>query len=197
MPFMTTDDALSSPSTPSEPTEERAPGPEAGPGAKPGAKAETKPAGAGRRHVTIHTDGSCDTGSGDGGWAYLLEHRGARKRASGYEPNTTNNRMELTAAVRALEALTEPCDVTLVTDSEYLKKAFTDGWLGRWQKNGWRTASRQPVKNRDLWEELLALERVHDVRWSWTRGHDGHPENEEVDKMALEARKQRHGARSR
>jgi ribonuclease HI len=148
-------------------------------------------AGAARRSVTVYTDGSCDTTSGDGGWAYLLEHRGAQKRSSGYEPRTTNNRMELTAAVRALEALKEPCDVTIVTDSQYLKKAFTDGWLERWQKNGWRTASRQPVKNRDLWEELIALERVHHVTWSWTRGHDGHPENEEVDRMALAARKRR------
>jgi|SRR5690606_17239778 len=148
-------------------------------------------AGAARRSVTVYTDGSCDTTSGDGGWAYLLEHRGAQKRSSGYEPRTTNNRMELTAAVRALEALKEPCDVTIVTDSQYLKKAFTDGWLERWQRNGWRTASRQPVKNRDLWEELIALERVHHVSWSWTRGHDGHPENEEVDRMALTARKRR------
>src|SRR5690606_15378820 len=89
-------------------------------------------------HVTIYTDGSCDTSSGRGGWAYLLEHQGRTKTASGFEAGTTNNRMELTAAVRALEALKEPCSVTLVTDSEYLKKAFTDGWLRRWQANGWR-----------------------------------------------------------
>jgi len=140
-------------------------------------------------HVTIYTDGSCDTSSGRGGWAYLLEHQGRTKTASGFEAGTTNNRMELTAAVRALEALKEPCSVTLVTDSEYLKKAFTDGWLRRWQANGWRTASRQPVKNQDLWLELLEQTARHDVKWSWTRGHAGHPQNEEVDRLALRARR--------
>ena len=140
-------------------------------------------------HVTIYTDGSCDTSSGRGGWAYLLVHQGRTKTASGFEAGTTNNRMELTAAVRALEALKEPCSVTLVTDSEYLKKAFTDGWLRRWQANGWRTASRQPVKNQDLWLELLEQTARHDVKWSWTRGHAGHPQNEEVDRLALRARR--------
>lgn len=146
-------------------------------------------AGAARRSVTVYTDGSCDTTSGDGGWAYLLEHRGAQKRSSGYEPRTTNNRMELTAAVRALEALKEPCSVTLITDSEYLKKAFTDGWLDKWQANGWRTASRQPVKNQALWRELLVQTARHEVTWSWTRGHAGQPQNEEVDRLALAARR--------
>ena len=144
-----------------------------------------------RKHVTIWTDGSCDTGSGDGGWGYLMRYGDHTRTDAAYEPRTTNNRMELTAAIEALRALVQPCEVTLVTDSQYLKKAFTDGWLERWQRNGWRTASRQPVKNRDLWEELIALERVHHVSWSWTRGHDGHPENEEVDRMALTARKRR------
>lgn len=95
--------------------------------------------------------------------------------------------MELTAAVPALEALKRPCRVTLVTDSEYLKKAFTDGWLERWQRNGWRTASRQPVKNRDLWERLLELTSRHEVEWAWTRGHAGHPENERADALARQA----------
>lgn len=139
--------------------------------------------------MTIYTDGSCDTGTGRGGWAYLLEHGGRTKTASGFEAGTTNNRMELTAAVRALEALKEPCEVTLVTDSEYLKKAFTDGWLDKWQANGWRTAARQPVKNQDLWLELLEQTARHDVTWSWTRGHAGHPQNEEVDRLALQARR--------
>jgi len=144
-----------------------------------------------RKRVTAYTDGSCETRTGEGGWAYLLLYNGARKRASGYEPGTTNNRMELTAAVRALAALREPCRVTLVTDSQYLKKAFTDGWLETWQRNGWRTASRSPVKNQDLWQELLRLTGYHQVDWSWTRGHAGHAENEEVDAMALAARRQR------
>jgi len=146
-----------------------------------------------RKHVLIYTDGSCDTKSGDGGWAYLLEYAGVQRRASGYEAGTTNNRMELTAAVKALEALTEPCDVTLVTDSQYLKKAFTDGWLKSWQRNGWRTASKQPVKNKDLWLELLELTSRHEVRWEWTRGHAGQQQNEAVDTMALKARKSRRG----
>jgi len=116
---------------------------------------------------------------------------------SGHETGTTNNRMELTAAVRALEALREPCRVTITTDSQYLKKAFTDGWLDNWQKNGWKTASRQPVRNRDLWEQLLRLTAEHDVSWSWTRGHSGHRENEIVDRLALEARKTRQGTDAR
>lgn len=146
--------------------------------------------------VTAYTDGSCDTGSGEGGWAYLLVDEGGRSSASGYVGGTTNNRMELIAAVNALEALQHPSRVKIVTDSQYLKKAFTDGWLERWQINGWRTASRQPVKNRDLWEQLLALGQRHELSWSWTRGHSGHPENEEVDRLALAARRSG-GARSR
>lgn len=145
------------------------------------------------KRVTAYTDGSCETRSGDGGWAFLLVYNGARKRASGYEPDTTNNRMELTAAVRALEALREPCHVTVVTDSQYLKKAFTDGWLTSWQRNGWRTASRTAVKNQDLWKTLLELTSRHRVAWSWTRGHAGHAENEEVDRLALRARKTHRG----
>jgi ribonuclease HI len=144
-----------------------------------------------RKHVTVHTDGSCETETGHGGWAYLLEYGTHRKSASGYESGTTNNRMELTAAVRALEALHEPCTVTIVTDSQYLKKAFTDRWLEGWQRNGWRTASKQSVKNQDLWRRLLELTDVHDVRWTWTRGHAGHAANETVDRLALAARKAR------
>ena len=144
-----------------------------------------------RREVTIWTDGSCDTTSGDGGWGYLMRWRDHERTDAAYAPNTTNNRMELTAAVEALRALKEPCRVRLVTDSQYLKKAFTDGWLDTWLRNGWRTASRAPVKNRDLWEELLALTETHDVTWSWTRGHAGHAENETVDRLALDARRSR------
>lgn len=148
-----------------------------------------------RPSVTVYTDGSCDTGSGDGGWAYLLVEEGGRSSDSGFVGGTTNNRMELIAAVNALSALPRASRVRIVTDSQYLKKAFTDGWLERWQKNGWRTASRQPVKNRDLWEQLLALEERHEVSWSWTRGHSGHPENEEVDRLALAARRSGGGSR--
>ena len=144
-----------------------------------------------RKQVRIFTDGSCDTGSREGGWGYLLVYGDAKKTASGYEADTTNNRMELSAAVYALKALKEPCEVTLVTDSQYLKKAFTAGWLENWQRNGWRTASRQPVKNKDLWLELLDLAKTHTLHWEWTKGHAGHAENELVDKLALKARKTR------
>ena len=146
-----------------------------------------------RRHVHIYTDGSCDTGSGDGGWGFLLVSGRHGKQASGFEAGTTNNRMELTAAVEALAALKEGCDVTIVTDSQYLKRAFTDGWLDNWQANGWRTAGRQPVKNKDLWLDLLELVTRHRVGWSWTKGHAGHSENERVDRLALRARKERRG----
>lgn len=142
-----------------------------------------------QKHVTLWTDGSCDTGSGDGGWAYLIRYGEHRRQASAYESGTTNNRMELTAAVEGLRALNEPCHVTLVTDSQYLKKAFSDGWLERWQRNGWRTASKRPVKNRDLWEVLSTLADTHEIDWRWTKGHDGHPENEHVDRLALAARR--------
>lgn len=141
------------------------------------------------KHVEIFTDGSCDTRSGRGGWGYLLRCGTQEKSASGFEANTTNNRMELTAAVRALEALKQPCRVTLMTDSQYLKNAFTAGWLKNWQRNGWRTANKEPVKNQDLWLELLALSQLHDLHWTWTKGHAGHPENERVDKLALDARR--------
>lgn len=141
------------------------------------------------RHVEVYTDGSCDTRSRRGGWGYLLRYNGREKTAAGFEANTTNNRMELTAAVKALEALKEPCQVTIITDSQYLKNAFTAGWLATWQKNGWRTAGKQPVKNKDLWLELLALSQVHTLHWRWTKGHAGHSENERVDRLALEARR--------
>ncbi|MDQ3398534.1 MAG: ribonuclease HI [Deinococcota bacterium] len=159
---------------------------------------------AGKR-VRVYTDGSCDTASGEGGWSYLLQYglpyvapqhatvqQGTvEKEAAGYEANTTNNRMELTAAVKALEALKEPCRVTLVTDSQYLKKAFTDGWLANWLRNDWKTAGKAPVKNQDLWRRLLALSERHELNWQWTKGHAGQRENERVDRLALKARKER------
>lgn len=145
---------------------------------------------AARPRVTIYTDGACKGNPGRGGWGAWLSSNGHEKELFGGERLTTNNRMELTAAVRALEALAEPARVTIVTDSEYLKKAFTDGWLARWQRNGWRTAGRQPVKNQDLWQRLLQLTSFHDVSWEWTRGHAGHEQNEIVDRLALSARRQ-------
>ena len=142
-----------------------------------------------KKHILIYTDGSCDTTSGDGGWSFLLVFNGHKKEGSGFEAKTTNNRMELTAAVKALETLKEACTVTLTTDSQYMRKAFTDGWLANWQRNGWKTASKDPVKNKDLWLELLALSKLHDIHWQWTEGHAGHTENERVDVLALKARK--------
>ncbi len=133
--------------------------------------------------VEVFTDGSADD-KRRGGWAALLRYGGREKLISGAEPNTTNNRMELTAAVMALRALKRPCVVHLYTDSQYLKKAFTDGWLEKWQKNGWKTASKQPVKNQDLWLQLLEETARHEVHWHWTRGHAGHRENELVDREA-------------
>ncbi len=147
------------------------------------------------KQVEIFTDGSCDTTTGRGGWGYLLRCGERQKTASGFEAATTNNRMELTAAVEALTALKTPCEVTVVTDSQYLKNAFTAGWLRNWQRNGWKTASKQPVKNKDLWLQLLELVDQHELTWAWTKGHAGHFENEIVDKLALEARR-RGAARS-
>ncbi len=138
--------------------------------------------------VEIYTDGSADD-KGRGGWAALLRYGEHEKLIGGAEPNTTNNRMELTAAVEALRALKRPCEVHIYTDSQYLKKAFTEGWLLRWQKNGWRTSARTPVKNRDLWEALLAEVQRHRVFWHWQKGHAGHPENERVDREAQRRRR--------
>jgi ribonuclease HI len=144
---------------------------------------------AAKKQLEVFTDGSCDTVSRRGGWAYLLRYGEQQKTASGFEADTTNNRMELTAAVAALSALKEPCRVTVMTDSQYLKNAFTAGWLKNWQRNGWKTAGKQPVKNKDLWLRLLELSAVHELHWAWTKGHAGHPENELVDKLALQARR--------
>lgn len=142
-----------------------------------------------KKQLEVFTDGSCDTVSRRGGWAYLLRYGEQQKTASGFEADTTNNRMELTAAVAALSALKAPCRVTIMTDSQYLKNAFTAGWLKNWQRNGWKTAGKQPVKNKDLWLRLLELSAVHDLSWAWTKGHAGHPENELVDGLALQARR--------
>lgn len=142
-----------------------------------------------KKQVEIYTDGSCDTTTRRGGWGYLLRYGDQEKTASGFEADTTNNRMELTAAVEALTALTQPCRVVLMTDSQYLKNAFTAGWLKSWQRNGWQTSNRQPVKNQDLWLRLLELSGLHDLTWAWTKGHAGHSENERVDRLALQARR--------
>ncbi len=136
--------------------------------------------------VELFTDGACLGNPGPGGWAALLRSGRHERQMSGGEPQTTNNRMELMAAISALEVLKRPCSVSLTTDSQYVKRGVEE-WLSRWRANGWRTADRKPVKNRDLWERLdSALER-HDVRWHWVKGHNGHVENERVDELARAA----------
>jgi ribonuclease HI len=136
--------------------------------------------------VTIYTDGACLGNPGPGGWAALLIDGDRVCERSGYEPRTTNNRMELRAAVEALRALDEPREVDLHTDSQYLRTGMAE-WLARWKRNGWRTADKKPVKNTDLWQELDALAHRHVVHWHWVRGHAGHPENERCDLLANEA----------
>ena len=138
-------------------------------------------------HVTIYTDGACDPNPGTGGWAALLMWGGHQKVLTGGQRDTTNNRMELTAAIEALRTLTEPCKVTLFTDSEYVRNAIVLGWLQNWIRKGWRN-SGGPVKNRDLWERLLEQIGRHQIEWQWVRGHDSDPLNNECDRLAVEAR---------
>jgi ribonuclease HI len=136
--------------------------------------------------VEIFTDGACLGNPGPGGWAALLRYKTVEKTLSGGDPATTNNRMELMAAIRALEALRRATSVRLTTDSQYVKQGI-ELWMSRWQANGWRTSDKKPVKNQDLWERLAAAIASHRVQWHWTRGHSGHIENEIVDKLARDA----------
>jgi ribonuclease HI len=134
-------------------------------------------------HVEIYTDGACRGNPGPGGWGALMRVGDREREIYGGESATTNNRMELTAAIRALEALKRRCTVALYSDSKYLRDGITK-WLPDWKGRGWKTADRKPVKNRDLWEQLDVLAAAHDVEWHWVRGHDGHPENERADALA-------------
>jgi ribonuclease HI len=136
--------------------------------------------------VTIHTDGACSGNPGPGGWGVILQWGGHTRELKGGEAHTTNNRMELMAAIMALETLKRPCEVDLHTDSEYLRQGITD-WISGWKRNGWRTAARKPVKNSDLWQRLDAAVGRHTVRWHWVRGHAGHDLNERADELAREA----------
>jgi ribonuclease HI len=140
-------------------------------------------------YVTIHTDGACSGNPGPGGWGAILEWNGRRKEIKGGDPHTTNNRMELTAAIMALEALKRPCTVEIYTDSQYLRQGITS-WITSWKRNGWRTADRKPVKNVDLWQRLDAALAQHKMRWHWVRGHAGHDLNERADELAREAIKE-------
>lgn len=136
--------------------------------------------------VDAYTDGACSGNPGPGGWGVVLRWRGHEKELSGGEPQTTNNRMELMAAIMALETLTRPARVRLHTDSMYLKDGITK-WLPSWKKRGWKTADKKPVKNVDLWQRLEAAVERHDTSWHWVRGHAGHPENERADALARAA----------
>jgi ribonuclease HI len=136
--------------------------------------------------VEVYTDGACSGNPGPGGWGAVLRWRGRRRELSGFEPQTTNNRMELRAAIGALEALKRPMTVRLHTDSNYLRNGVTI-WLPRWKANGWRTADKKPVKNQDLWRELEAAVERHRVEWHWVRGHSGDLDNERADQLAREA----------
>lgn len=139
------------------------------------------------KKVTLFSDGSCLGNPGNGGWAFLLQYNNHEKLASGGEPDTTNNRMELMAVIKGLEHLKEPCEIRIITDSQYMMKAFTEGWLSKWKTNGWKTANKKPVKNQDLWQELDNLLETHKISWEWVKGHSGHPENERVDDAARAA----------
>ena len=136
--------------------------------------------------VEIHTDGACSGNPGPGGWGAVLRWRGHERELKGGEAETTNNRMELLAAINALEALKRPSRVVIWTDSGYVKDGIT-GWIEGWKKNGWKTAGRQPVKNRDLWERLERACARHEVEWRWLKGHAGHPLNERADALARAA----------
>jgi ribonuclease HI len=136
--------------------------------------------------VEIFTDGACRGNPGPGGWGAVIRAGAHEKELSGNEPDTTNNRMELLAAIRALEALKRGCRVVLHTDSIYVRDGITK-WIHGWQKNGWKTADRKPVKNADLWQQLLAAARPHAVEWRWVKGHAGHPGNERADRLACAA----------
>lgn len=135
------------------------------------------------KEIVVHTDGACRGNPGPGGWGALLVYGDHRRELCGGEAHTTNNRMELLAAIRALESLRQPCRVQLYTDSNYVRQGITD-WLPRWQKNGWRTSGRKPVKNADLWQQLDALNQKHEVAWHWVKGHAGDPGNEAADALA-------------
>lgn len=146
-----------------------------------------KPAKPAKPLVSIYTDGACSKNPGPGGWGTILLYQENEKEMSGYEADTTNNRMEIRAAIEGLKALKYPCRVKLYSDSAYLVNAFNKGWLEKWQANGWRTSSRDPVENRDLWEELLTVAARHEIEWIKVKGHADNEYNNRCDKLAVKA----------
>lgn len=139
-----------------------------------------------KKKVTIYTDGACSGNPGPGGWGAILIYGDREKELCGREEQTTNNRMELMAAIRALEALRQPCKVNLYTDSNYVREGIS-GWIHKWKENGWKTAGKKPVKNMDLWERLHELAGKHEIRWHWVKGHSGHLLNDRADALATAA----------
>lgn len=140
-----------------------------------------------RKKIIIYTDGACSGNPGPGGWGAILEYGSHKKEISGGEGETTNNRMELMAAIQALEALKEPCTVDLYTDSAYLCRAFTENWIVNWQRNGWKTSQKKPVENQDLWQWLLRLSDVHTITWHKVKGHSDNQNNNRCDALARDA----------
>jgi ribonuclease HI len=138
------------------------------------------------KHVQLITDGACLGNPGPGGWACILRFGQLHKEMSGSERHTTNNRMELTAAIQGLRALKEPCEVEVVTDSEYVKNGITT-WIHGWKRNGWKTSAKKPVVNQDLWQELDQLAARHSIAWTWTKGHANHADNNRCDELATQA----------
>lgn len=138
-------------------------------------------------HVEIFTDGACSGNPGPGGWGVVMRAKNIEKELAGAEKETTNNRMEMMAVIAGLEALKRPCKVTVTTDSQYVMKGMTE-WLPGWKAKNWRTASKQPVKNADLWQRMEAAAAKHQLEWQWVRGHTGHAENERADQLAVAAR---------
>lgn len=138
------------------------------------------------KKVTVYTDGACSGNPGPGGWAALLIFGGTEREISGGEKETTNNRMEMMGVLQALKKLKEPCDVTIVTDSQYVLKGMTE-WVEGWQRRGWKNAEKKPVKNVDLWLELIAAAKPHKLTWQWVKGHNGDVNNERVDALAVAA----------
>ena len=140
------------------------------------------------KKVQLFTDGACSGNPGPGGWGALLKFNDVKKELSGAEKLATNNQMELTAVIMGLQQLKEPCVVEVFTDSKYISNAFNKHWLENWKKNGWKTASKKPVKNQELWQQLIEQTNIHIITWNWVKGHAGHPENELCDKLAVNAR---------